>query len=170
MTCMNGDIGNNNSKGHNTLTADNDTAIQSGPYKLGLWCIWNASTISPWPVPELIGAQWVEPLPQASYTACSMATSQSRTWYCWTLVRIPQLLRVITASWSRWKSVFFFFSEFVFCMHVTTDKEVDTPQVYYGWLVCVSANLLGCGVMGCEWGDVCGTHLADINWARGRNA
>ena len=25
------------------------------------------STISPWPVPELTGVQWVEPLPQASY-------------------------------------------------------------------------------------------------------
>ena len=25
------------------------------------------SKISPWPVPELTGAQWVEPLPQAGY-------------------------------------------------------------------------------------------------------
>ena len=25
------------------------------------------SIISPWPVPELTGVQWVEPLPQASY-------------------------------------------------------------------------------------------------------
>ena len=47
-----------------------DITIQSGPYKLGLWCTWNASTISPWPVPEFTGVQWVEPLPQASYS-CS---------------------------------------------------------------------------------------------------
>ena len=26
--------------------------------------------ISPWPVPELTGVQWVEPLPQASYMGC----------------------------------------------------------------------------------------------------
>ena len=25
---------------------------------------------------------------------------------------------------------FFFFLEFVFCAHVTTDKEADTPQAY----------------------------------------
>ena len=51
-----------------------DTTIQSGPYKLGLWCTWNTSIISPWLVPELTGVQWVEPLPQASYRwACSLA-------------------------------------------------------------------------------------------------
>ena len=30
------------------------------------------SIISPWLVPELTGAQWVEPLPQASYNLCDM--------------------------------------------------------------------------------------------------
>ena len=29
------------------------------------------SIVSPWLVPELTGAQWVEPLPQASYKGCS---------------------------------------------------------------------------------------------------
>ena len=48
-----------------------DMTIQLGLYKLGLWCTWNASIISLWPVPELTGVQWVEPLPQASYTVTS---------------------------------------------------------------------------------------------------
>ena len=38
-------------------------------------------------------------------SACSVATSQSKTWYHWTLARTPQFLRVMMASKSRWKSV-----------------------------------------------------------------
>ena len=34
------------------------------------------SIISPWPVPELTGAQWVEPLPQASYKFTSSSKLQ----------------------------------------------------------------------------------------------
>ena len=45
-----------------------DISVQSGPYKLGHSDAHDTIQISPWPVPELIGAQWVEPLPQASYT------------------------------------------------------------------------------------------------------
>ena len=54
-------------KGIMPLPETCDTTVQSGPYKLGLWCTWNASIISLWPVPELTGVQWVEPLPQAGY-------------------------------------------------------------------------------------------------------
>ena len=66
---MDGDHKNNNNKGHKALNKTHDTSLQSGLYKLGHWCIWNRVQISPWPVPELTGAQWVEPLPQAGYNS-----------------------------------------------------------------------------------------------------
>ena len=44
-----------------------DTAVQSGPYKLGHSDAHEMLQINPWLVPELTGAQWVELLPQASY-------------------------------------------------------------------------------------------------------
>ena len=44
-----------------------NTAIQSGPIQTRALMHMKHSIISPWPVPELTGAQWVEPLPQASY-------------------------------------------------------------------------------------------------------
>ena len=46
-----------------------DMSVQSGPYKLGHSDAHETLQVSPWPVPELTGVQWVEPLPQASYIA-----------------------------------------------------------------------------------------------------
>ena len=59
---------NNNSKGHKALNKTHDMSVQSGPYKLGCSDVYETLQISPWLVPELKGVQWVEPLPQASYT------------------------------------------------------------------------------------------------------
>ena len=58
---------NNNSKRHKALHETHDMSVQSGPYKLGHSDAHETLPISPWPVPELTGAQWVEPLPQAGY-------------------------------------------------------------------------------------------------------
>ena len=58
---------NNNSKRHKALNKTHDTSLQSGLYKLEHSDAYETRKISPWLVPELTGAQWVEPLPQASY-------------------------------------------------------------------------------------------------------
>ena len=58
---------NNSSKGHKALSKTHDTSVQSGPYKLGHSDAYETLQVSPWPVPELTGVQWVKPLPQASY-------------------------------------------------------------------------------------------------------
>ena len=56
-----------------------DTSVQSGPYKLGLLMHMKHSILSPWPVPELTGAQWVEPLPQAGYKFAGDINQQHKT-------------------------------------------------------------------------------------------
>ena len=58
---------NNSSKGHKALNKTHDMSLQSGPYKLGYSDAYETQKVSPWPVPELTGVQWVEPLPQAGY-------------------------------------------------------------------------------------------------------
>ena len=67
MTHTNGDTQNNNSERHKALNKTHGTSLQSGPYKLGHSDAYETQEISLWPVPELTGVQWVEPLPQASY-------------------------------------------------------------------------------------------------------
>ena len=69
---------NNSSKGHNALNKTHNTSVQSGPYKLGHSDAYETQQISPWLVPELTGAQWVEPLPQADYSKSQTRQSHAQ--------------------------------------------------------------------------------------------
>ena len=68
MTCTDGDTENNNSEGHKALTRGTRHNNTVRPIQARTLMYIKCSKISPWPVPELTGVQWVEPLPQASYT------------------------------------------------------------------------------------------------------
>ena len=57
----------NNSKGHNALTRSMWHNNTVRPIQTRALMHMKCFIISPWPVPELTGAQWVEPLPQAGY-------------------------------------------------------------------------------------------------------
>ena len=65
---MNGDMQNNNSKGHKALTRGTRHNNTVRPVQARALMHMKHSKISPWQVPELTGAQWVEPLPQAGYS------------------------------------------------------------------------------------------------------
>ena len=93
---------NNNSKGHKALNETYDTSIQSGPYKLGHSDVYETQQISPWLVPELTGAQWVEPLPQAGYSIIQ-AAKKSTPLSCiafihWALFLSEKLTILLTRS------------------------------------------------------------------------
>ena len=85
MTCTNGDTENNNSEGHNALTRSMWHSNTVRPIQTRALMHMKCSIISPWPVPELIGVQWVEPLPQAGYT-----------------VRLPSLLPNAAGLWEAY--------------------------------------------------------------------
>ena len=53
------------------------------------------------------------------------------------------------------EGLFFFFSQFLFCSHVTTDKEVVTSMTYYGWLVVVLLTCRSVVCSGVVYGVMC---------------
>ena len=89
---------NNNSKGRNALREACDTTIQSGPYKLGLWCIWNTLWLVHGQFQNLQGRNGLNHYPRlvTAFASCFARSSpcwQSISSCLWLLWLISSFLR-----------------------------------------------------------------------------